>query len=108
MWILNAGHYAYAEASIPAVPGQKIRMVGRTRPATNGQCVSYYYNMNGYQMGSLSVRIRTGPNSEMPLATHSGNLGDKWYINEVTATSSVPWQVSIEAILYHSINQSIS
>lgn len=95
-----SGHYAYAEGSSPARPGDKIRMRGRSRAPTNGQCVSYYYNMNGYQIGTLSVRYRTGPSTEITLANHTGNMGDKWYRNEVTVQSTLPWQVNIYKVTF--------
>ncbi|KAH9494979.1 hypothetical protein Btru_018315, partial [Bulinus truncatus] len=91
------GHYAYAEASSPRVPGDKIRMIGLPRPATTAQCVSYYYHMFGVNMGSLEVRYRTGPNVETSLYIHRGNLGDKWYKNEVTVRSSTSWQLIFES-----------
>ncbi|KAK0068562.1 MAM and LDL-receptor class A domain-containing protein 2, partial [Biomphalaria pfeifferi] len=95
----SQGHYAYAEASSPRMPGDKVRMIGLPRPATTAKCVSYYYHMYGVNMGTLEVRVRTGPNVESSLYTHSGNLGDKWYKNEVTVRSSTSWQLIFESTI---------
>ena len=53
--LIITGRYMYIEASSPRHNGDKARLVSKTYPATNNQCLSFRYHMYGISIGTLKV-----------------------------------------------------
>ncbi|GFR70361.1 MAM and LDL-receptor class A domain-containing protein 1 [Elysia marginata] len=87
------GSYMYAKTAPPHKAGDNLILTGPSRQPTSGSCVSYYYHMNGDNSASLTVQASYASGLKKTLAQHSGNLGDKWYRNEVTVRSTTSWQL---------------
>ena len=52
------GHYQYLEASFPRKPGEKTWLVSQNFQPTTGGCFSFWYNMNGRNIGTLNIIIQ--------------------------------------------------
>ena len=87
------GYYMYIEASRPRTSGQKARFVSPNLPSSSGECLTFYYNMNGRTMGILNVYTQTSGSLGSPVWTKSGNQGSKWQVAQVTLISSSQFQV---------------
>nr|KAG5689549.1 hypothetical protein BaRGS_022052 [Batillaria attramentaria] len=75
------GHYMYIETSSPRRPGQKARLISSQVTSTSPQCLSFFYNLNGRQIGALNVYVMTGASlasTDTPVWTKTTNLGDRW------------------------------
>ncbi|XP_035827615.1 MAM and LDL-receptor class A domain-containing protein 1 [Aplysia californica] len=102
----SAGHYMYTEASSPGhVNGGNYNLTGKSRPATAGQCVSYWYHMFGQDIGTLRVIATNG--HPWLLSTHTDNK-DQWLRNEVTVVSSTSWQLVFHVHIGNGIGSDIA
>ena len=91
----NYGRYMHIEASSPRVTGDKARLISRpyTQSETNGtsaECLTFYYHMFGYYMGTLNVykvsgSDASGDNLGKPIWTKSGDQGNYWQIAQVSS-----------------------
>ena len=52
------GHYMYIEASKPRASGEQARLNVRNLHSSQARCLTFYYNMYGTDMGTLSVWLR--------------------------------------------------
>lgn len=91
---LFTGYYMYIEASRPRTRGQKARFLSPNLPSSNGECLTFYYNMNGRTMGTLNVYTQASGSLGSPVWTKSGNQGSKWQVAQVTLQSSSKFQVT--------------
>lgn len=91
---LFPGYYMYVEASRPRTSGQKARFLSPNLPSSNGECLTFYYNMNGRTMGTLNVYTQASGSLGSPVWTKSGNQGSKWQVAQVTLQSSSQFQVT--------------
>lgn len=66
------------KSSAPQNPGEHARLVSPIYPQTTGSCLSFYYNMCGSRMGTLTVYLaETGPITPYQIIFHkSGNQVD--------------------------------
>lgn len=57
--IITIAQYAYISATSPSQSDKRGWLISKTIPANKGPvCVSFYYNMNGRQMGALNFLVR--------------------------------------------------
>jgi hypothetical protein len=97
--LLSAGgSYIYMEASNPAKPGNKVRLVSpQVSPSSSGhKCMTFYYYMYGRHVAQLNVYVQTGlsfPGSKV--WTRQGTKGRKWIKGTVDITSRSLFNVSI-------------
>ena len=89
------GKYYYLEASAPRRQGDKTWLVSATFPATSGQCFSFWYNMNGRNIGTLNIYVKYSTGGNTSLWTLSGDHGDKWLNGQAPVVSNVKYQVSV-------------
>lgn len=64
--------------------------------ASDGECLMFWYYMEGDEVGELSVSLQTLDNSRQPvqLWTRNGDQGLHWRHGRVTLRSSTSYQVS--------------
>ncbi|TNM98369.1 hypothetical protein fugu_014615 [Takifugu bimaculatus] len=69
--------------------------------ASDGECLMFWYYMEGSEVGELNIYLQTFENSResVPLWTQKGNQGKHWRHGRVTLRSSTPYQVIFEAIV---------
>lgn len=61
---------------------------------SDGECLMFWYHMEGSGVGELSVYLQTLDESVLPVSwTRSGDQGSQWRHGRVTLSSSVPYQV---------------
>ena len=95
----------YIESSVPAVKGQKARLVSEQFKATStsGRCLQFYRHMYGADIGTLNVYKKYKPgnssDAETKIWTNSGNQGNSWIQGQVNVISSKPFQVSTRCFL---------
>ena len=89
---LPSGHYLYLETSYPARRGYKAHLRSKTFVATEGRCLSWWYNMNGYSIGALNVYKAKGHHKEL-VWTRSRHQGKAWLHGSVLITSKTKFQV---------------
>ena len=90
---LSSGFYMYTESSSPRSRGQKARLISPKAAATQGKCLTFYYHMNGNNMGTLSIYKMRNNRLYTPVWTVGGSQGDIWQPAQVTMTSSTDFQV---------------
>lgn len=63
--------------------------------ASDGECLMFWYYMEGSGVGQLSVYLQTLDNHGSPakLWTRSGDQGKHWRHGRVTLSSRTPYQV---------------
>ena len=74
----------YTETSAPRRQGDKARLLSPPYPATNGQCLTFWYHMYGSSIGTLSVYTSSFNHLSAPLFTISGNQGNQWRQAQLT------------------------
>ncbi|XP_025085553.1 MAM and LDL-receptor class A domain-containing protein 1-like [Pomacea canaliculata] len=75
------GHYMYIEASQPRKPGDKARLHSEIlNNSSHPQCLTFWYNMHGAGMGTLSVykNLVSRTSGLIQLWTLSGDQGAQW------------------------------
>ncbi|CAG5126615.1 unnamed protein product, partial [Candidula unifasciata] len=103
------GHYVFTEASDIngqiKQSGDSARLISPTFISVSEDiCLNFFYHMYGQSMGTLNVRLRTGPNFKalnQVIWTMSGDLGNQWNIGEVTIPAvmiSQNFQIVFEAV----------
>ena len=95
----NVGHYMYIESSSPQHPGDKARLDSPTFNPSAGSCVTFWYSMNGAQIGTLNVYKKVGSRRGSPIWTLSGSQGIKWYKAQVTVKSAIAYQITFEGVV---------
>ncbi|KAK7473655.1 hypothetical protein BaRGS_00035133, partial [Batillaria attramentaria] len=96
------GHYMYIETSSPRRPGQKARLISSQVTSTSPQCLSFFYNLNGRQIGALNVYVMTGASlasTDTPVWTKTTNLGDRWVPGQTTVQANSPYKIVIEGVV---------
>lgn len=97
LWLSAGGSYIYMEASNPAKPGNKVRLVSPQVSPSNSQhkCMTFYYYMYGRHVAQLNVYVQTGlsfPGNKV--WTRQGTKGRKWIKGTVDITSRSVFNVS--------------
>ncbi|EDV21956.1 uncharacterized protein TRIADDRAFT_59472 [Trichoplax adhaerens] len=94
------GKYLYVEGSFPQKTNETAKLASAVLvPATASSACTlrFWYNMNGQDMGTLSVYYWTTYGGTMtPLWSKSRNLGDTWYRVSIPLTSNNNFQVVIQ------------
>ncbi|XP_052089212.1 MAM and LDL-receptor class A domain-containing protein 2-like [Mytilus californianus] len=97
----SRGHYVYLESSNSIKKGEIARLWTPLITPTNGQCLSFWYNMYGMTVGNLT--IYTGNNStgseqlDSAICTISGNQGQSWKQKCILLPDSKPINIVFEA-----------
>ena len=82
------------EASSPALPGDKARVMSKQRKAAvAGECIGFWYHMFGLHIVTLKLILKFENGDEKTIWSMTGNKGDTWIKGNVTAYSSKPYQV---------------
>lgn len=84
----------FVEASRPNRPNTNARLRSPTYPATSGQCLSFWSNMFGSDIGSLKVYASKFNNLGTFIWNMYGDQGQGWRKAQVTVASQSPFQVS--------------
>jgi len=90
----TSGYYVYAEASYPAVQGDKASLQSKVFSALDNGCLRFFYNMHGSTMGALRVFI-TENGGEQLLWEKAGPQGERWKEAKVDYSSPFSYQVRI-------------
>ena len=101
----STGHYLYIESSSPNHPGDKARLDSPQFPQTLGSCVTFWYSMNGNQIGTLSLYKNVNGQRGNPIWSLTGNQGLKWRKAQTTVISSTNYRITFEGTVgngYHS------
>ena len=86
------GSYMYIEASGRS-EGDKARLISPT--LLGPQCMTFFYNMFGFTMGSLVIYIReTSGGNERMIWVQSGNKGLPWKEEHLSINEKDEYQVS--------------
>lgn len=80
----DTGHYMFTESSAPRRPGDKARLLSPQYPATNGQCLTFWYHMYGSSIGTLNVYTSSFNKLSPALFTISGDQGNQWRKAQMT------------------------
>jgi hypothetical protein len=89
----NKGHFMYIESSWPRQWGEKARLESEVLPPTSGQCMQFWFNMNGAHVNKLSILLKVVEQSESRVWTYGGDRGDKWRQGQIPIKSAKPFVV---------------
>ncbi|XP_015272268.1 PREDICTED: apical endosomal glycoprotein [Gekko japonicus] len=85
----GAGHYLLVDPSVRSSLGFSARLVSTLQaPADQGQCLSFWYRMDGPQIGTLNLKVKRSEEPEQVLWTRTGSHGAVWH----RGLSSIPHQ----------------
>ena len=74
--------------------GDKARIMSPANPSTTGSCLQFWYHMYRYDMGTLSVYLKTNNKLQSsPLWSEFGDKGNQWKIATATIKSGYSYQV---------------
>ncbi|WAR02788.1 MLRP1-like protein, partial [Mya arenaria] len=93
------GHYMFIESSSPRRPGdnaifQSATLVGNGQP----QCIQFYFNMYGQNIGTLRVWAQPLNGAAVKLWELTGNQGVQWSKGAVSFTQNAQYQILLEAV----------
>ena len=94
----STGHYIYIESSSPRHRGDSARLDSPVYPATTGSCATFWYSMNGNQIGTLNVYRKMG-NVRVRLWTLTGNQGLQWRMAQVSVKALLSYQLTFEGVV---------
>lgn len=89
-----SGKYIYLEASAPRVQGDKCWLQSQRFGATKGSCISFWYNMNGANIGTLNVYVAYSTGGNSTVWTLSSDQGATWKNGQAPLMSNVAYSVS--------------
>lgn len=97
----RTGHYIFIESSSPQHPGDIARIDSPVYnpTGTSSACLTFWFSMNGNQIGTLNVYRKIGSSRGKPIWTLSGNQGLQWRKAQVTVSSTTGYQLSFEGIV---------
>lgn len=98
LFCLPQGHYLYIETSAPRHPGQKACLVSSQVTQTTPQCLKFYYNLHGNNIGALNIYVMIGSaltSTDSPVWSRRNNLSDTWIPGQTTITGSSPYRVNM-------------
>ncbi|VDH92906.1 Hypothetical predicted protein [Mytilus galloprovincialis] len=91
--------YKYIETLKPRKKGQNARLVNSQSLKALSRCLSFSYNMNGPQIGSLNVLHIDSSEQETTLWSRNGNKGNVWRQGSVNVNTSPDMQLAIEGVV---------
>lgn len=85
------------EASAPALPGHKVRLVSpQVSPSSTGhKCMTFYYYMYGRNVDNLNIYVQTGfsfPGNKV--WTRQGTKGRQWIKGNIDISATSIFNVS--------------
>ena len=105
----SVGRYIYIESSYPRIPGDVARLVSSPFTKTTGNCqLRFYYNMNGYLVGSLLVKLKPQNANEQVLVNITGDHGPKWIRGTANVMSNSQYRIVFEAVRGSSYSSDIA
>ena len=90
----------YTETSAPRKSGDKARLTSKQYPASNGQCLKFWFHMYGPNIGTLNVYASSYNRLGQAVWTLYGNQGNKWQQAQVTIQTTTPFQVLIYVLFF--------
>ncbi|KAL8174243.1 UNVERIFIED_CONTAM: hypothetical protein K2H54_040787 [Gekko kuhli] len=85
----STGHYLLVDPSVRSSLGFRARLVSTLQaPADQEQCLSFWYRMDGPQIGTLNLKVKRSGEPEQVLWTRTGSHGAVWH----RGLSSIPHQ----------------
>ena len=81
------------ESSAPRRPGDRADLVSQVMRPSQARCMTFWYHMNGPNIGTLRVLVRVGA-SNITAWTLSGDHGDRWTYAQAPVTANLDYQVS--------------
>ncbi|KAI3374795.1 hypothetical protein L3Q82_021349, partial [Scortum barcoo] len=107
----DQGYYLSAQLWSHPVGSRVAVMTAVMEPvAPDGECLMFWYYMEGSEVGRLSVYLQTVGSHESPakLWTRSGDQGTHWRHGRVTLTVNTPYQVIFEAVAGNGLMRDIA
>ncbi|XP_077162245.1 apical endosomal glycoprotein isoform X2 [Paroedura picta] len=78
--VLSSGHFLRVDPSVPGSLGSSARLVSTLQaPGDQGQCLSFWYRMDGPQIGTLNLKMKRSGEPEHVLWTRTGSHGAAWH-----------------------------
>ncbi|XP_034411292.1 MAM and LDL-receptor class A domain-containing protein 2 [Cyclopterus lumpus] len=106
----DGGYYLSAQLWSHPVGSRGAVMTAVMEPtAADGECLMFWYYMEGSEVGELSVYLQTLDGKGVLLWTRSGDQGKHWRHGRVTLFSpSAPYQVIFEAVVGDGLRRDIA
>ncbi|XP_022096407.1 MAM and LDL-receptor class A domain-containing protein 1-like [Acanthaster planci] len=94
----DSGFYIYFETSLSGMKkNDKAVLRSQHLAITGGSCLSLWYHMYGKGIGTLTVYTEDNKNAKIKQWSLSGDQGNIWLKKQIQLTSTVEYQVLIEA-----------
>ncbi|XP_067328004.1 apical endosomal glycoprotein [Anolis sagrei] len=98
----GSGSFMSADPSSPGAQGLSARLVSSPqKPLSNSTCFSFWYRMEGPQIGTLNLFLKYAREPEQAIWSQTGSQGSVWHRASVTVphpTLSQSFQLSFEAL----------
>lgn len=94
----QAGYYMYIETSAPRKFGDSARLDSPMYKPTTGACLTFWYHMRGFGIGTLNVYRNERGQLGSKIFTLSGDEGNEWHVWQSNIQSALPYQITFEGI----------
>lgn len=106
---LDVGHYLYFESSAPARAGDKSILETSQYYESGPNCnMTFWYNMNGKDIGSLQVLVKLASGLTRPVWTMMGQQGTNWIQGSVLLSSYHKFTIMFLATRGHGFHGDIA
>ncbi|XP_033751988.1 MAM and LDL-receptor class A domain-containing protein 1-like [Pecten maximus] len=90
--------YVYLEASAPRKQGDRTWLLSQNFNPTKAGCFSFWYNMNGHDIGTLAVYISFIGGGNRTIWSLSSDHGNKWINGQAPIVSTAAYKIVIEGV----------
>ena len=87
-----SGTYLFIESSSPRLPGNRAWLLSQPFGASQTRCLSFWYHMNGAQIGTLNVLVAAG-GTNFTAWTLAGDQGNTWKFARAPVRANVGYKV---------------
>ena len=101
--VLVPGSYIFVESSSPRRPNDNAILLSTLmQPSAQMQCMKFYFNMFGPNIGTLRVwtLLQGSGNSPVKVWELTGNQGTGWKMGQVAVGQNKPYQVSCFLLIF--------
>nr|XP_039270832.1 MAM and LDL-receptor class A domain-containing protein 1-like [Styela clava] len=99
-YLTEFGHYMYMDASTPYLyEGDKARIESPFFPATDADCMTFYYHITGDHVGQLNVYHREKGGGLNFLWSVNEDMNDHWRPMQLTISAVSSFQIVFEGVL---------
>lgn len=94
----TAAGYIYIETSAPRRLNDKAKLFSANIVTTSTKCLRFWYHMYGSQINTLNVYLYNSTTLGIPIWSHFGDQGNKWYQTQIDIQGYSTYQIMFEGV----------